>query len=812
MSSLDMHALAQPIIQAVHAAEALAAWQTGRLALLSHEAAPPLPYFLSQLTDTLLQRLAIDFPKLSFMACGTYAQGYLLPYGTISVAIASPNAKIPTALQALLEAEPRFALQRHTKAHTPIEAGERIRQRHVAGPTLSTNLHIPWEAEDIFQAYQHLERMPFSSTPDLYHCEGGLCALMQQEELRHLVAHHYGAVASPYEAPLEQQRARLLQFCWQLQCLKGNNTLVLEAPQATQLHSALPHKAYGTVSALLKALYLHTLENQRLMMLEQHFLYEHCQDQQKNFHLINRRFVLRHNQVETSSTLIFKRWPFAIFEMFALPVEEPQVKGFSHQSLVQAWEHRHALQEATTEQNYWFLRLIHRHPNLFKALQMLHRLDLLGQHLPPLAEQKGHWLLGQGIKHPVDVHALLVVQRLQQLIHPTTEATSSATQVSHHLPKPGLLYLTALFHHCYRQRSQNLTAAQAFCERHALAEWETSLILWLIEHQELMLETAKQQDLHQPQTIYAFAQSINSLLHLDYLFLFSLALLPQEHTPQGSMHHRLELLYRRTRKALRRGVHNPVANSHWANETREQAAKLLAEEAVSGLAIRRLWAHIGDEYFLRESPSDIAWHTQAILRHRGTGPLVQLRAPLQPQAAGTQVFIYTKDSDYLFANTVQTLEALGLNVVSANIITSAHGYSLDTYTVVDEAQAPITTPAALEQIQHRLEAALSRPEAFAQNLQPLTQATSTYNTQVQLANSADGFYTVVALQTQDQAGLLTRVAQVFAQLGFNLHHARIATYGERVEDTFHITNQQGLPLGEAEQCQALTQALLHALG
>src|SRR5690625_7449735 len=53
--------------------------------------------------------------------------------------------------------------------------------------------------------YQHLERMPFSSTPDLYHCEGGLCALMQQEELRHLVAHHYGAVASPYERSEERR-------------------------------------------------------------------------------------------------------------------------------------------------------------------------------------------------------------------------------------------------------------------------------------------------------------------------------------------------------------------------------------------------------------------------------------------------------------------------------------------------------------------------------------------------------------------------------------------------------------------------------
>src|SRR5699024_6912319 len=134
------------------------------------------------------------------------------------------------------------------------------------------------------------------------------------------------------------------------------------------------------------------------------------------------------------------------------------------------------------------------------------------------------------------------------------------------------------------------------------------------EHQDLMLSTAAQQDISQPQNIYAFAQSIKNLRHLDYLYLFSHAKLAI-HKDEGYWQlQRLDTLYHAAKKALRRGLNNPVANTDWANDTRQQAATLLAEQAVSALAIQRLWAQIGDEYFLRETPADIAWHTQAILR------------------------------------------------------------------------------------------------------------------------------------------------------------------------------------------------------
>jgi [protein-PII] uridylyltransferase len=59
--------------------------------------------------------------------------------------------------------------------------------------------------------------------------------------------------------------------------------------------------------------------------------------------------------------------------------------------------------------------------------------------------------------------------------------------------------------------------------------------------------------------------------------------------------------------------------------------------------------------------------------------------------------------------------------------------------------------------------------------------------------------TQLALVCADRPGLLAGVAQVFRAHGARVHDARIATFGERVEDFFLITDEFNRPLPEPAQ-------------
>ena len=76
---------------------------------------------------------------------------------------------------------------------------------------------------------------------------------------------------------------------------------------------------------------------------------------------------------------------------------------------------------------------------------------------------------------------------------------------------------------------------------------------------------------------------------------------------------------------------------------------------------------------------------------------------------------------------------------------------------------------------------------------------------------AAGDRTQLALIGTDRPGLLAAVAQVMLATGVRVHDARIATFGERVEDFFQLTNRHDAPLDAAQQ-DRLLHALLERIG
>ena len=71
--------------------------------------------------------------------------------------------------------------------------------------------------------------------------------------------------------------------------------------------------------------------------------------------------------------------------------------------------------------------------------------------------------------------------------------------------------------------------------------------------------------------------------------------------------------------------------------------------------------------------------------------------------------------------------------------------------------------------------------------------------QVEFNVTTDGRRSLFGLVCPDRPGLLADVAQALRASRLRVHDARIATFGERAEDLFQITDEHDQPLDAAAQ-------------
>ena len=182
---------------------------------------------------------------------------------------------------------------------------------------------------------------------------------------------------------------------------------------------------------------------------------------------------------------------------------------------------------------------------------------------------------------------------------------------------------------------------------------------------------------------------------------------------------------------------------------------------------------------------------------------------------GTQIFVYTPDTANLFAATAAALDQLGLTILDARIITSADGFTLDTYIVLDENNVPIgDNPKRIEMIRKSLTETLSKPDHFPDLLQrrmPRRHKHFDVPTEVTISNDPVNEHTVVDIQSLARPGLLARIGQLFSEFELAVQNARIATLGERAEDVFFVTDKQGNPISDPELCLKLQAHLKEEL-
>ncbi|NLJ11449.1 MAG: [protein-PII] uridylyltransferase [Gammaproteobacteria bacterium] len=543
---------------------------------------------------------------------------------------------------------------------------------------------------------------------------------------------------------------------------------------------------------------------------------------------LNERFRIRGGYIEACNPYVFSDTPSAILEIFVLLAQHPEIKGVRSQTIRMLRDHRHLIDDAFRhdERNInLFLELFRCTEGVHMNLRRMSRYGILGRYLPEFGRIVGQMQHDLFHIYTVDAHTLNLIKHLRKLRHPDfAEKYSLASAVIGRLPKPELIYLAGLFHDIGKGRGGNHSLlgadiAEEFGKLHQLPKADTRLITWLVRNHLVMSVTAQRKDISDPEEIHNFALLVGDQVRLDYLYVLTVADINATNpTLWNSWRAQLlRQLYSETRRALRRGLENPLEREEQISTRQATALSLLTEDGVAPQAVEQLWSQLGDDYFVRHSAGDIVWHTEAILQHGDSlEPLVLVRETTQREYdGGTQIFVYGVQRHDFFAVTVATLDQLNLSTLDARIMTSKGHFSIETYIVLDaEGDRIGDDPERIQEIRTGLTTALRNPENFPAIIQrrvPRQLKHFSFTPQITIHNDAQRPYTIVEVIAPDRPGLLARIAGIFVEFNLSLVKAKIITLGERIEDVFFITDADGLPLSDPDLCHALQESMIAQL-
>ncbi|MDW3712855.1 MULTISPECIES: [protein-PII] uridylyltransferase [unclassified Pseudomonas] len=543
---------------------------------------------------------------------------------------------------------------------------------------------------------------------------------------------------------------------------------------------------------------------------------------------LNSRFQLRDGYIEVTHPNVFKRTPFALLEIFVLMAQHPEIKGVRADTIRLLRDSRHLIDDdfrSDIRNTSLFIELFKSSQGIHRNLRRMNRYGILGRYLPEFGHIIGQMQHDLFHIYTVDAHTLNLIKHLRKLKWPElAEKFPLASKVIDKLPKPELIYIAGLYHDIGKGRGGDHSElgavdAEAFCARHQLPAWDSRLVTWLVQNHLVMSTTAQRKDLSDPQVIFDFAQLVGDQTHLDYLYVLTVADINATNPSlwnswRASL---LRQLYTETKRALRRGLENPLDREEQIRQTQTAAIDILVRNGIDQDDAEQLWSQLGDDYFLRHTANDVAWHTEAILQHpAGNDPLVLIKETAQREFEGaTQIFIYAPDQHDFFAVTVAAMSQLNLNIHDARIITSTSQFTLDTYIVLDTAGGSIgDNPTRVKEIREGLIEALKNPDEYPAIIQrrvPRQLKHFAFAPQVTISNDAQRPVTVLEVIAPDRPGLLARIGRIFLDFDLSLQNAKIATLGERVEDVFFVTDADNQPLADPELCQRLQAAIVSQL-
>ncbi len=543
---------------------------------------------------------------------------------------------------------------------------------------------------------------------------------------------------------------------------------------------------------------------------------------------INRRFISYKGYIAAANKNIFRNYPFALLEIFLLLCQDPELKGVRASTIRLIRANGYLIDDSFRKDlrcRTLFMEILRQPFGITHEMRRMNRYGVLAAYIPEFKQIVGQMQHDLYHAYTVDEHTLKVLRNTRRLfVRKHADELPLASKVAQYIPKPELLYIAALFHDIAKGRGgrhDELGAidAELFCQKHDLSHKDTRLVSWLVKNHLLMSMVAQRKDINDPAVIHEFALQVGESQYLDYLYMLTVsdirATSPKVwNSWKDSL---LSQLYNLTKIALNKGLENPQQQEEYIKNFKALALGRLTDKNFSQTSITELWATLPDEYFIKFQPDEIVWQTEAILNNSGGVPkntLVLIRT--HDERGGTEIFIYTRKEDYVFALVTSTLSQLLLDVTEAKTVSSSNDYTYHTYFILEEDGSAVTDKERIERIRQSLEDKLSQDQLSQDKFilpvisQRLSRSQKQFSlkTKVQFDEDLENNQTLMTITASNRPALLSHVGQALIECDVSLDNAKISTFGEKVEDVFVIRDKNEQIITDIKQQENIRRAII----
>jgi len=801
-------------------------------------------WVIEQLVLTAWNGTVGEGSGLELVAVGGFGRGELHPHSDADLLILCPDdadrpdGALEDFVRALWDADlhPGHGVRtvaecvEHARADVTV-ATNLMESRLIDGGSVlyaqmreATDAPALWPADEFFaaksaeqqQRHDQFEDTVYNLEPDIKSGPGGLrdiqmVAWVAQRHfgtstLHGLVEHDF--LSEREHEELVKARSRLWEIRWALHEISGRAeerllfdyqrklaaTFGFEAPDDNSAVEAFMQRYYRTV------MHVERLNEQMLQIFEEELL---SGRQHLPSATIDEHFRLRHGYLELIDEQDFVRQPDLLLRIFLVLADKPEIRGVRASTIRLIREHLYLIDEefrSDPDNLALFLELLRRPRRVYSQLERMNRYGILAALIPAFAQITGRMQFDLFHVYTVDQHILFVIRNLRRIAtgkYP--ELFANAIEIYKRIERPEVLYLAALFHDIAKGRGGDHSEigaddARGFVDALDVPEEDRELVCWLVQNHLLMSMTAQRRDISDPAVVAEFARAVGNVRRLEHIFVLTVADIAATRPKlwnswKDSL---LRELFVATDEHFRAGPDEVHDKTELASELRTEATAMLAKRGRDGDAAQSLLARLPTEAMVRLDADQLAWSVEQLLAHSAI-PRVACRN--LPHKGITEVFVFADDFNGLFALTAREFDRMELNVLAARIATTSDSQSWNLFQIMD-ANARALNESDTARLKRALSEQLGQRNIRPLPGRPIPRRLRHFMRRAEVKFTHGGDATRLEIATTDRPGLLSAIAESLLGAGIRLHDARIATFGQRVEDVFVISTRGGKPLGD----------------